>query len=105
LQVWGPPGEGAEALRVLAEVLDGDPLGDKAVLVPDPLAFTALLTAPAGQVVTAAQCAWLAWLLWQKGLARVEALDGGFRVSLVMASALPGDWLADAMERLSQVPA
>jgi two-component system, probable response regulator PhcQ len=102
LQVWGPPGEGAEALRVLAEVLDGDPLGDKAVLVPDPLAFTALLTAPAGQVVTAAQCAWLAWLLWQKGLARVEALDGGFRVSLVMASALPGDWLADAMERLSQ---
>jgi two-component system, probable response regulator PhcQ len=105
LQVWGPPGEGPEALRVLAEVLDGDPLGDKAVLVTNPLAFTALLTAPAGQVVTAAQCAWLAWLLWQKGLARVEALDGGFRVSLVMASALPGDWLADAMERLSQVQA
>jgi two-component system, probable response regulator PhcQ len=102
LQVWGPAGQGPEALRVLAEVLDGDPLGDHAVLVSDPLAFTALLTAPAGQVVTAAQCAWLAWLLWQKGLARVEALDGGYKVSLVVASALPGDWLADAMERLSQ---
>jgi two-component system, probable response regulator PhcQ len=102
LQVWGQAGQGPDALRVLAEVLDGDPLGDQAVLVSDPLAFTALLTAPAGQVVTAAQCAWLAWLLWQKGLARVEALDGGFKVSLVVASALPGDWLADAMERLSQ---
>lgn len=103
LQLWeAAPSDGPQALRVLAELLDGDPLGDDAVLVADAQAFTALLTAPAGQVVTAPQCVWLAWLLWQRGLARLEAVDGTFRVSLATASVLPGDWLADAMERLTQ---
>ncbi len=103
LQLWGPaPADGPEALRVLAEVLDGDPLGDESVLVAEAQAFTTLLTAPAGQVVTAPQCAWLAWLLWQRGLACLEAVNGSYRVSLATASVLPGDWLADAMERLTQ---
>ncbi len=103
LQLWeADAADGPQALRVLAELLDGDPLGDGTVLVADEKAFTALLTAPAGQVVTAHQCVWLAWLLWQRGLARLDAVDGSFRVSLATASVLPGDWLADAMERLMQ---
>lgn len=102
LQTWGPVGDGPQALQVLAETLDADPLSDGSVVITNPQALTALLTAPAGQAVTLPQCAWLAWLLWQKGLARLEAFDGGFRVSLVNASALPGDWLADAMEQLGR---
>jgi two-component system, probable response regulator PhcQ len=103
LQLWGAaPADGSQALRVLAELVDGDPLGDEAVLVSDPQVFTALLTAPAGQVVTANQCVWLAWLLWQGGLARLAVVDGTYRVGLATATALPGDWLAAAMERLTQ---
>jgi two-component system probable response regulator PhcQ len=102
LQAWGPVGDGAQALQVLAETLNADPFGDDSVVITDPKGLTALLTAPAGQAVTLAQCAWLAWLLWQKGLARLEPLNGGYRVSLVNASTLPGDWLADAMEQLGQ---
>jgi two-component system probable response regulator PhcQ len=100
LQTWGPIGDGSKALQVLAETLNAEPFGDDNLLITDPKGLTALLTAPAGQAVTLAQCVWLAWLLWQKGLARLEAVDGGYRVSLVNASALPGDWLAHSMEQL-----
>ena len=102
LQAWGPAGDGQQALQVLAETLNADPYGDDSVVIEDPRALTALLTAPAGQAVTLDQCAWLAWLLWQKGLASLEAVNGGYRVGLVNASSLPGDWLADTMEKLSE---
>lgn len=102
LQTWGPVGDGQHALQVLAETLNADPFGDDSVIITEPQALTSLLTAPAGQAVTVAQCAWLAWLLWQKGLASLETVDGGYRVGLVNASSLPGDWLADAMERLGE---
>ena len=102
LKTWGEPKEGAAALQVLAEVLNADPLGDDGVLISDPETLTALLTAPAGQLVTAPQCAWLAWLMWQEGLAHLEPIDGAYRVSHVNASSLPGDWLADCMEQMGR---
>jgi two-component system probable response regulator PhcQ len=102
LQIWGPARDGSHALQALAEALNADPLGEDSVLISDPKALTTLLTAPAGQSVTATQCAWLAWLMWQKGMARLEDFDGAYRVSLSNASTLPGDWLADAMEQLGQ---
>jgi two-component system, probable response regulator PhcQ len=102
LETWGPPQEGAAALQVLAEVLNADPLGDDGVLISDPKTLTALLTAPAGQLVTATQCAWLAWLMWQRGMAHLEPLNGAFRVAHVNASSLPGDWLATSMEDLGR---
>jgi two-component system, probable response regulator PhcQ len=102
LNAWGPVGDGSQALQVLAETVDALPLSDGSVVITDPKTLSALLTAPAGQAVTLAQCAWLAWLLWQRGLAQLEAFDGGYRVSLSQANTLQGDWLADAMERLGR---
>jgi len=102
LRTWGEASDDAQALQVLAEVLDAEPLGGDGVLITDPRILTALLTAPAGQMVSAQQCAWLAWLMWQKGLANLEALNGSFRVTHVAASTLPGDWLADSMEHLGR---
>ena len=104
LQLWGPaPADGPRGLARVGRGAGWRPPGRRRRcwwlrrrLSPR------LLTAPAGQVVTAPQCAWLAWLLWQRGLACLEAVDGSYRVSLATASVLPGDWLADAMERLTQ---
>lgn len=102
LNAWGPLSDApAPALQALAQALGVDPTNDAALPIPEPKALTTLLTAPAGQTVTLAQCAWLAWLLWQNGRARLEAFDGGYRVCLGSASTpLQGDWLADAIERL-----
>ena len=102
LETWGPAGDNAQGLQVLAEVLNADPLGGEGVLITETEALTTLLTAPAGQAVSAPQCAWLAWLMWQKGLAHLEPLNGSFRVTHVAASDLPGDWLSDSMERLGR---
>jgi two-component system, probable response regulator PhcQ len=102
LETWGPFQEGAAALQVLAEVLDGDPMGDDSVLISDPAPLTALLTAPAGQLVSAHQCAWLAWLMWQKGMAHLELIDDTYRVSHIKTGNLPGDWLANCMAQLGE---
>lgn len=97
----GPRMDGEAALAVLARAVGGELLGD-AVLVRDAAPFTALLAAPAGGPVTAAQCVWLAWLLWQGGQAQLQVAEGGWRVQLASAVILRGDWLADAMERLGR---
>jgi two-component system probable response regulator PhcQ len=102
LHNWGPARDGEQALEVLAEVLNAEPLGGDGVLITEPQTLITLLTAPAGQLVTAPQCAWLAWLMWQKGLAKLEPLNGSFRVTHAAASTLPGDWLADTMEQLGR---
>lgn len=97
----GPQTGGHAALQALAKLGGGEVQGDGACL-PQGIQFHALLTAPAGELPTGEQCGWLAWLLWQGGRARVEADGDGWRVTLADAPALPVDWMADAMERLSR---
>lgn len=104
LQAFGPRGETGDAWAALARALGGEPHGD-GVLVADATVFTALLVSPAGESPTAAQVAWLAWLLWQDGRARVTPAQGGWRVGAAEPDALRADWLADAMERLGKDPA
>lgn len=100
LREFGPRRDGAGALAVLAQALEGELQGDR-VRLADGTAFTALLSLPVGEWPTAPQCAWLAWLLWQGGLAEADAADGGWVVRAADAAVLPTDWLADAIERLS----
>lgn len=101
LREFGPKREGAGALSVLAQALGGELQGDR-VQLSDSAVLTAVLSAPAGELPTALQCAWLAWLLWQGGLAEVGAAGPGtWSVRLAEAAALQGDWLADAIERIS----
>lgn len=99
IRVFGLRSDDSQALSVLAAALKAEHRV-AAVLVRDPDLLTGLLTAPAGQAVTAEQCAWLAWLLWQEGFARVAPEGDAWCVSMASGGALPGDWLADAMERL-----
>ena len=96
---WGARGDDAQALAVLAQALGGEVRGG-AVHLADAGGLTALLSAPAGEAVSAPDCAWLAWLLWTGGTAQVEVAPGGWRVVPAPSPALPRDWLADAMERL-----
>lgn len=95
----GPRGEVADGLPALARLVGGEVQGD-GVLVSDAAVFNALLVAPAGQAPSAAQCVWLAWLLWWEGQARVERAQGGWLVRPAAPDALRADWLADAMERM-----
>jgi two-component system, probable response regulator PhcQ len=97
---FGPRGGDAHALSVLAQATGGELQGDTLVF-HDTTPFTALLTAPAGETATAAQSAWLAWLLWQGGRAQVEAVSGAWVLKRAVTSSqnLPPDWLADAIER------
>ncbi|WP_157084910.1 response regulator [Hydrogenophaga palleronii] len=101
LREFGPQRDGAGALAVLAQALGAELQGDR-VRIADGTELSALLSAPAGEAPTAGQCAWLAWLLWQGGLVQVDALDGGWMVHANAAAPLRSDWLADAIERLSQ---
>jgi two-component system probable response regulator PhcQ len=101
LREFGPRREGAGALAVLSQALEAELQGDR-VRLSERAGFTALLSAPAGESPTAAQCAWLAWLLWQGGMVQVDAADGGWTVQPSAAVALRPDWLADAIERIGQ---
>ena len=104
LQAFGSRGEAGAAWPALASAVGGELQGD-GVLVSDAAVFTALLVSPAGEAPTAAQSAWLAWLLWQEGRARVTPAQGGWLVSPAEPDTLRADWLADAMERLGKDPA
>jgi two-component system, probable response regulator PhcQ len=104
VRTLGPSVEPAAALQAFARSVGGEVIGD-GVLVADAAVFTALLVSPAGQTPTAPQCAWLAWLLWQDGRARVSPAQGGWLVRTAEPDALRADWLADAMEHLGKDPA
>lgn len=101
LKTFGPRVEGAAALPVLAQALGGE-LQDGGVKVPDPVSFTGLLSSPVGEPPSVDSCAWLAWLLWQGGLAELQKTpEGAWLVHPASASSPRADWLADLMERLS----
>lgn len=95
----------ASALAILAQALprqvqmEGDSL-----TVNDPRAFTDLLAAPPQELPTAAQVAWLAWLVRWGNLVRVRAVTSGWGVSLSLdadsSTVLPHGWLAGDIERL-----
>lgn len=104
LQALGPRGAAGDGWGALARSLGGEVTSD-GVLVAGDSVFTALLVSPAGETPTAPQCAWLAWLLWQGGRARVTPAQGGWLVRSAEPDALRADWLADAMERLGKDPA
>ncbi|MDO9250750.1 MAG: response regulator [Hydrogenophaga sp.] len=100
LQTFGVRRDDAQTLAALAQAVGAEVQGD-AVRLRDAGSFTALLGAPVGAAATAAQCGWLAWLLWVGGRAQVAPATDGWSVTLAgEAAARPGDWLADAMERL-----
>jgi two-component system probable response regulator PhcQ len=98
-------GNDTAAFAQLAEALGGNLAQDgtaAAHLAQGPALHT-LLTAAPGQAPVAAECAWLAWLLWQGGRAQVSLEGEGWQVTRADAPPLPADWLADAMERLVEV--
>jgi len=102
VKAFGPRTEGAPALLALAQALGGE-LQEDGVRFPDSGSFTALLSSPVGESPTDMACTWLAWLLWQRGLAELQkAPDGAWLVQPAAAVTPRADWLADLMERLSQ---
>lgn len=95
----------APALAALAHALPGQvQLEGHGLTVHDPRAFTDLLAAPPQELPTAAQVAWLAWLVRWGNPVQVRAVVSGWDVSLSAAAAsstvLPHDWLASDIERL-----
>lgn len=99
LRRWGPLTDDAQALTQLALVVGGE-VRDGALHLSRSAAFSAMLSAPAGQAAVLEDCAWPAWQIWTQGRFAVTAEPGGWRVALAHAEPLPKDWLADAMERL-----
>ena len=101
VKAFGPRTQGAAALSALAQALGGELQADS-VRMPDPAVFTALLSSPVGEPPPAAAGAWLAWLLWQGGLAELHRTpDGAWQVRPASAVTLRADWMADHMERLT----
>jgi two-component system, probable response regulator PhcQ len=103
LRHWGACGDDASALVPLASALGGE-LRDGALQLSSASAFSALLTAPAGQTASVEDCVWPAWQVWTGGRFAASVQWEGWRIAPVPAHPLPGDWLADALERLGAAP-
>ena len=102
LEAFGAGRTGAPPLELLARAVGGEVRGTELHL-PSGEPFSALLSGAVDEAPTAAQCAWPAWLLWQRGLAEVQAIAGGGLLVKPAESVSPRtDWLADLMERLGQ---
>ena len=110
LAVWQPRFaavySSADALQALADALPGqvELLGDTATLIPSP-ALTWLLDAATHEPPSPALVAWLAWLSYWGGSVQLKASPQGLAVRLLVGSmpaALQADWMADAIERISQ---
>jgi two-component system, probable response regulator PhcQ len=94
----------SEALAALARAMPGQAQADGATLtVSDRQVLTDLLGGPAQQLPTAAQVAWLAWLVRWSDRVQVSSGEPGLQVTLQgepNPAALPPDWLAGDIERL-----
>ena len=94
----------AQALAQLAQALPGQAeLQGEHVRVNDAHAFTDLLAAVPQELPTAAQVAWLAWLVRWSPAVQVRAAQQGWEVRLQAGEAqpaLPQDWLAGDVEGL-----
>ncbi|WP_159589461.1 response regulator [Hydrogenophaga sp. BPS33] len=103
LREFGPHRDGAGALAVLSQAAGGELQGDR-VRFADRTPLNGLLSGGAGEAPASSDCAWLAWLLWQGGLAQVEtsADASGWAVTSAPSAALHPDWLADAIESLGR---
>mgnify|MGYP006160283649 FL=1 len=98
------------------EAVAGDPLAalgaawgvapsGPAIVLDDPARVARLMHGPAGGDVSPADVAWLAWLLWQGGAARVQADAGRWRIEPAEPAARAADWLAATIERFGPLPA
>jgi two-component system probable response regulator PhcQ len=102
LETFGADRTGATPLELLARAVGGEVRGAELHL-PSGEPFSALLSGAVDEAPGAAQCAWPAWLLWQRGLGEVQAIAGGGLLVKPAESVSPRtDWLADLMERLGQ---
>ncbi|MGE0098133.1 MAG: response regulator [Hydrogenophaga sp.] len=106
LRTFGPRGDADQTLSVLAQTLGGGvQAGGSAVRLNDRTTLTALLSMPVGEMPSAPQCAWLAWLLWCEGLSELHVEPGGAWLVKPATAPLPRvDWLADLIERIATVP-
>lgn len=94
----------ADAVAALLRALPGQTRAEgDSVIVNDARAFTDLLSAAPQEVPTAAQVAWLAWLVRRGGAVQVRALESGWAVEATAAAGeapLRPDWLAGDIECL-----
>lgn len=100
---WGTlPADDGPRLATLAAAL-GQPLeGGRLPGVTGDMLVAPLAGAP-GSPLQASQAAFLAWLLWCGGAARLQSEDGGCSVVSAVPLAPPGDWLVAAIEAASPV--
>lgn len=114
LAAWGrwfaEQGSGRPPLAVLDEALAGAAeIHEGRLLVRDRSALVWPLEAATGEPVTAANTAWLAWLLWAADSATLQPQGEGRW--LVVPGPLPApdslrrDWMAAAIERIAEAPA
>lgn len=96
----------AQALQALVDALPGQIAlqGDTAVFNGrHPLTW--LLEAPSHEPPSGPLVAWLAWLMWWGSNAQLQVSGQGLSVRLSVGgtpAALPSDWMALAIERISQ---
>lgn len=102
LQTWA--GADADPLACLAAAWQV-PASEGAIVLGDPAPVSRLLHAAPGSEVLLADVAWLAWLLWQGGAARVKADGGVWRIERAEPATRQPDWLAATIERFGPLPA
>ncbi len=94
---------GAEPLAALAAAWQV-PLSGDAIVLDRPDLLSRLMYGAAGSEVSVQDAAWLAWLLWQGGGARVQAEGSGWRIVRAEPAARAADWLAATIERFGPLP-
>jgi len=102
LQAWADAG--ADPLAALAAAW-GVTVSGNAIVLDEPSVVARLMHGPAGSPVSDADAAWLAWLLWQGGAARVQADGARWRIERAEPAARPADWLAATIEQFGPLPA
>lgn len=114
LAAWGrwfsAQGSSRPPLAVLDEALAGaTEIHEGRLVVRDRAPLVWPLEAATGEPVTAANTAWLAWLLWTDGSAALEPqADGRWLVvpgPLAAPDSLRRDWMAAAIERITEAAA